>query len=403
MSKRKNGFILFLILVLCLILLSQLMGDTMQLEPGNSAVPEATGLMAPPDHAAAAEPVELNAVVFMSPEEAQLLQFWNRQYELEHPGTTVNIVNMAKQEALQYLLEQAEAGASPDIMLLDNLWVHYFAALGLLSHAADAASIEGRPALPQTESRLLWNGYVWAVPRDMDPYVAAVNMTLLEAAGMPSLPEDADGWRSVYRELAKLEIDAGIGFDPEDPGALISVVRGLGGDWTFGDSGMIQIGAEGGRDLERMLGFPADEEEGGPQQPMLRAVRSGDGEIWRDFGEGRYLALITPLSGWLRAGAPEAYLTAALTEGSAGKIWAGNELRRLLIFPSCRRSLCLDFGHDRDGTAVAMAGGDGRLAALSAGARIRGGSLLAPVGEHRGGRGCLAARAPRGSAACCQA
>jgi len=321
-SKRKNGFILFLILVLCLLLLSQLMGDTLQFEPGNADLPEEAGLVPPAGTAASAEPVEMNAVVFSGPEEFRLLGAWNEAYEREHPGTRVNIVNIEKRQAVRYLLEQAEAGTSPDIMLLDNLWVNYFAALGLLTHAVEASAPERPAALPEAESRLVWNGYVWAVPRDFNPYVIVINKPLMEEAGFAELPADAAGWLEVYRGLADRGYDAGVGIDAQDPGAFIAAVLAMGGDWEAGESGMIRIEADSLPVLEALVG-PADP-GGDPAdlKTLLRLLLEG-ANIWQQFAEKRLAAAVVPLSEWILNGPGQAAVAASLTEGGARKLWAG--------------------------------------------------------------------------------
>lgn len=320
MSRRKNGFILFLIVLLCLLLLSQLMGDSPQFEPGGANMPEASGLVQPADDPALLEPVELSAVVFMAPEEFRLLQQWNEQYERAHPGRTVKLTNIAKSQAFQYFIEQAEAGASPDVLLLDNTWVGHFAARGLLAHAAAEAAVgEGRPALSQLEKMLTWNGYVWAVPRSVDPYVAVLNRPLLEQAGLETLPGDAEGWRAVHGELAEQGTDAGIGIDPHDPGALISAVWALGGEWVTGESGMIRVAPESGRALEALLGASSGAP---PAAPILRATGTEEGGKWQGFAEDRWLAVVVRFSDWLLNGSGKGIVAASLFEEGAEGLWA---------------------------------------------------------------------------------
>lgn len=133
----------------------------------------------------------------------QQLQELNRNFMIEHPHIQVKLTNEPfKDRAYDLWALQSRQGEASDIMLLDNGWVRPFAIQGFLK---PADSIMTGDALTDQLTGLLdpltWNGYLWGVPREVNPYIVVWSEALLAAAGLKEPPSD---WASFQAAASKV-------------------------------------------------------------------------------------------------------------------------------------------------------------------------------------------------------
>lgn len=306
MSKRKNGVIFIAIVLLCMVLLTQLLGDTSNHIPSSFDNDETTGLDNDPQAAKGNDRIELTAVVFMEPEEFQLLTAWNKEFEQQHTGTTVELTNVSKQDAYQYLIDLARNGESSDIMLLDNTWVSEFAALGYLSHRTSEFSPDenGKSRLDQALGQVKWNGYVWAIPRDVDPYVAVWNPTLFERDGKAELPDTIEQWMERHQSLiSDNEQYKGIYADLDDPQAFISLIWAFGGEWSDSSEHMYTIQPSDNETvLDKLLSVETIEGKATIKKPLLNLQKLTPSQSWDRFSLGEFSVMFVRASDLIRYG-----------------------------------------------------------------------------------------------------
>jgi maltose-binding protein MalE len=175
---------------------------------------------------------ELYIEVSVDPSEFESLRQMRSKFEQTHPGVVVNLKNIPRDEAYKHFKKSAQSGESADVMLLDNSWVNEFAALGYLSHRADdyVETDQGLQLLQPLLSQVKWNGYVWGIPSDVDPYVMVFNINKLTEYNWQNPPASADQLLALNQQFMRSEPElAGIYIDPADPFAFISLVWSMGG------------------------------------------------------------------------------------------------------------------------------------------------------------------------------
>jgi ABC-type glycerol-3-phosphate transport system substrate-binding protein len=284
-SKRKNGFILIAILLLCMLLLSQLVGDTSEQRPSEVDPLQVSGTPSELQSIRSQEQVELRVKVFMNAAEFRLLTQWNQQFEAKYPEYKVSLTNLSREQAYTSLKALDRAHILPDIMLLDNRWVTEFAANGILSpHISEYVPEDQQTKLSQTIDQVSWNGYQWAIPRDVDPYVAVFQSSLFEVDGEIIYPVNLEEWLAKKEQLLEeQEVYKGIYLDGQDPLSLLSAVWAFGEEWALSDDGMFVLQSE-------------------KQTPFIHALLHTDipeGLVWEVFDASELPAMITPLSKWL--------------------------------------------------------------------------------------------------------
>ncbi|WJH33067.1 extracellular solute-binding protein [Paenibacillus sp. CC-CFT747] len=165
----------------------------------------------------------------MTPAEFQVLQEQTAQYMQAHEGTTITLENIPGAEVYAKLKKASQMGEAPDAMLLDNAWIQEFAALGFLKPLDDRLSTEQQSQrIPSMMNQVKWNGYLWGIPRDVDPYVLIWNKKAAAEGKVEHAPlnrEEMIQWNKTF--LKPEEGRYGIYFDPSDNMALVSMVTSL--------------------------------------------------------------------------------------------------------------------------------------------------------------------------------
>lgn len=223
--KRRNHWVLFAILLLALINLSPSETSTLtSSEDRGESEP-----VAPQNREADKEPGHIAVAVQMSEAEFDDLQQLNQKV-MDETGMQVELTNLEADNDLEAVRQKLEIGESPDVLLLDNTWVRRLASYGYLlptesyypgSLAGDVLSA----SLAQNE----WNGYTWAVPLDIDPYVWVYREDLLQAENL-KLPSSPEEWQQLLaKHKTRTPPSSLITFDYGDPYAALSLTMQLSG------------------------------------------------------------------------------------------------------------------------------------------------------------------------------
>ncbi len=151
---------------------------------------------------------EIHVNVSLPPDQYRELSELNQNFMLKFPYIQVTLNNEpAVDKAYESWKLDSQRGEAADIMLLDNSWVRPFAVRGYLQSADNAMSGDTlTDQLAGLLDPLKWNGYLWGVPKDVNPYLVVWNGALLSQAGLKAPPGD---WPSYQEAAAKLiEINA---------------------------------------------------------------------------------------------------------------------------------------------------------------------------------------------------
>jgi arabinogalactan oligomer/maltooligosaccharide transport system substrate-binding protein len=241
--KRKNHWVLFAILLLALINLSPSEELTLvRQEDGGEAQP-----VTPPEAQTKEETGHIQVAVQMNETDFRRLEEMNRQFTLSHP-VEVDLVNVPMEESYPaYQRKLMKLGESPDVLLLDNVWVRRFAADGYLlpTEGYFSGSLSGE-VLSASLIPNEWNGYVWGVPLDVDPYVLVYHEDKLKQLGWKRPPATADDWNVFISTFKKQHSQPYLlGLDFRDPYAAATLLWQVGGGWKPTGSGPFYAMEEG--------------------------------------------------------------------------------------------------------------------------------------------------------------
>ncbi|SDE77649.1 arabinogalactan oligomer / maltooligosaccharide transport system substrate-binding protein [Fontibacillus panacisegetis] len=226
--KRKNQWLLFAILLLALINLSPSENSTL-IRQNNPRENEPEVL---PNQVTVQDRGHIKVAVQLPDNEFVRLQHMTKQFMEDHP-VEVELMNMPANEDYHELMRQLELGESPDVLLLDNTWVRNFAVDGYLMPAENyySGALAGEvlsASLAQNE----WNGYVWGVPFDVDPYVWVYNRSRFNSVMGSEFPVTKNEWANLIEKYTQssepLPADF-LAFDFTDPYASMSLIWQLGG------------------------------------------------------------------------------------------------------------------------------------------------------------------------------
>lgn len=224
--KQKNQWVLFAVLLLALISLSP--GEDAALtqpdrQTGVSVVPE-------PKQRAEKEAGNIKVAVSMTPEEFEWLNHINQTFMEEH-HVQVELANTAEKDAYHTFKNNIDLGEAPDVLLMDNAWIREFASSGfLLPVEAYYSGQAGADSLSTSVTQNTWNGYVWGVPKDYDPYVIVYHPARLQELGYTRLPKTSGEWTALVASYKKNNsIPYLAALDPKDAYAAISLLWRMGG------------------------------------------------------------------------------------------------------------------------------------------------------------------------------
>lgn len=184
-------------------------------------------LVDPMQVAGSKEIVSLRVVVSLPDEAYRVLQALNRNFLRENTDMTVRLSNLDPSSFDEYLTRAFRLGEASDIILLDNVHIKHHAGHARLQPTDDYFTrVTETEYLPIITEPLKWNGYLWGIPFQIEPYILAYNEAVwIELTG-ERMPNDAEWLWTVYQHN-------GLYIDEQDPMAYAALAYMLDRDWQF--------------------------------------------------------------------------------------------------------------------------------------------------------------------------
>lgn len=176
---------------------------------------------------------QLRVAVAMDTDEYLKLVALSLEFETYQRGLKIDVEMIDEDDVYSYYKKALQMGDAPDIMLLDNAWINEFAALSYLAQLDEVVSsnmneMQIAPMVAQAK----WNGLLWAVPKEVNPYVIAWNSDRLAEVGAIDMPETVDNLLAINYMLSQTDPEkTGFFLDFDDPYAFISAVWMLEGQF----------------------------------------------------------------------------------------------------------------------------------------------------------------------------
>lgn len=291
MLKRKNYWLLYLIVMLSLMSLS----PSMELDTDEESyrVQRPQNQLTYPSTGETGMVERLRISVSLSQTEFLELQALSSSYT-QSSGIEIMLSNRDGEDAEQQLKQDLTLGDSPDIIMTDARNILDLATQGYLLPVDVYQSIPGSAPLTGLISLMQWNGYDWGVPLDVDPYVIAYSPERLAGLGIKQLPRSLDEWDQLLQ-----------GFPPQDSKYLLA----LDTRNAYGLSALLQnVGSSLLENDVKALGWVQS------HRSQFYLTSRYNEDIWDMLKSGTLAAAVVPLSEWQQRGdsslAAEAPLTA---------------------------------------------------------------------------------------------
>lgn len=163
----------------------------------------------------------------------------------EHPGVTVEYVNVGFDGAQDRFKNAAQAGEAPDVMRTEVAWVSEFAQLGYLKPLDGTAAVDGQDDfLDAPWSSTQYDGATYAVPQVTDTLALFYNKELLEEAGVevPETLEDIKNSTEAFEEIGVTPLY----LRGDDAYWFFPFIYGEGGDLLDAEAEKVTIGEPAG-------------------------------------------------------------------------------------------------------------------------------------------------------------
>lgn len=295
MTKKKSLLIILCIIGLSAIVFSQFLGTA-----GQGGVNASVGVTGSGDNETGSDSKTgsqvIKASVSMDPKEFELFSRMAKQFSDLHGGIQIQVENVPAKEAYEKWKKAGQIGEAPDLMLLDNNWVHEFAALGFLQPVGDFFSSDQQNGRIGTlMSQVKWNGYIWGVPKDVDPYIIAWNKKTASQYKLEQAPKTPDELILWSRTMLKPEEGKyGIYMEPTDPYSFIALASSLTGAWLDPDKTWKDPAAAEKR-LSALLA-PQEEAWTGKAYSKNYPLPSPAWSPWEELAKGNIGAMVTTVS-----------------------------------------------------------------------------------------------------------
>ncbi|AIQ13925.1 extracellular solute-binding protein [Paenibacillus durus] len=279
MLKRKNYWLLFAILLLSLTSLSPSMDLNQTDDP--PVLNEDQSQSQSSSLRQKGEPAHLRISVSLSNKEFRELQKISGHYALS-TGVTVELSNLGEAAGEDALMNELTIGNRPDIVMTEAHHIKELAQQGFLLPVDVYRSSPGGTPLPPLQPLLQWNGYVWGMPLDIDPYVFVYSLKVMGELGVEALPRTLDQWTRLLEQSFKkpntyvLAMDAGSAYGVS--AFLESVSSSL---------------YPGSRDALDWIG---------QARSSIYLTDGQDDSVWNMLREGKIAAAVLPLSEWQESG-----------------------------------------------------------------------------------------------------
>jgi maltose-binding protein MalE len=227
--RKRSLLLLFIILGLSIILLSQCTKSVKNNQTASSDKVTVT-VGDGKDKTPKGDTQMLKVTVSMKSAEFAVLQKQSAQYTAAHQGINVELNNLPETDAYSTLKKENQLGDGPDLMLLNNSWVNEFAALGFLHPMDEFFTGEQQShGITALMDQVKWNGYLWAIPKDVDPYILVWNKNLAADNKLDHSPNTIEEWLAWNKAMMHPEEGKyGIYIDASDPYAFLSLISTLG-------------------------------------------------------------------------------------------------------------------------------------------------------------------------------
>lgn len=169
----------------------------------------------------AQEQITLQFMGWGQPSEQEIFQAVIDEYEAANPNVTVEYINVPPGEFLQKLTTLAAAGDMPDVFYMADGWFASWVSRGQLlaiQEYMDPADLEN--IWPAALARYSYDGTVvgqgtlYALPKDLGPFVMVYNKDLFDAHGVAYPPTDGSWtWDQAledYRALTEIAPDGSV-------------------------------------------------------------------------------------------------------------------------------------------------------------------------------------------------
>lgn len=295
MVKRKHYGVLFAILLLALINLSPSKTSTLT-RPDDYGETEPA---APQYSEAEQERGKLSVAVQLPEDQFAKLEQMNQSVMEDYP-LQVELTNLPAETDYNGIRQLLELGDSPDVLLLGNAWVRRFATGGYLLPAESyyPGALNGEvlgASLVQNE----WNGYIWAVPMDTDPYVWVYHEGRLKELGT-GFPAKASEWDQAIQHFKKQKsFPYLVVLNYNDPYAMMSFTWQISGETEpDGEEALFKLDEEERQTLKRidsLRPYLKDLRGTGEQQEVWTGLYNGESAFalvkWSEADQHRHPSL----------------------------------------------------------------------------------------------------------------
>lgn len=223
--KRRNHWILFVVLLLSLTILSPSL-DLAQ-DQTREERDDVTDIFSVPAPETTHKNKPLSVLVSMDDEEYEIFQSFANNIAKEI-GIEITITNREAADFYSAFKETFMMGESPDTLLIDNRYIKWYAKKG---YARPVMGGDGNIAAADSFDSVLrageWNGYLWSIPMDVDPYVYAEYRNEETSEEPLQSTSTRDEWMSRLTGWGK-RLNKPFYFNGEDPVAYASWLTFLG-------------------------------------------------------------------------------------------------------------------------------------------------------------------------------
>lgn len=286
MARRKVALV-FLLLFLMVLLLSPWASAPMPSSPASGG--QQPGLAASDPSAELSgrddlptRQVDLQVAAALTPAEFEAMRRQSEKQSYLFRDIRVSFVRIDPAAAYGAYVNASRVGLAADVMLMDNEWVKTFAVSGYLAPADSAFAGDAlSEQFDAISSPLRWNGYIWGVPRDYDPYVLVWHLDALRAwtgNEQAEPPGDWAQWQALATAERTQEPPAHwLALDGSDPFALLYWVQAATGEpvGAFREDGEDWRDTAAGQALSLLDGERSGVAFGGDSSEVVNMLLSG--------------------------------------------------------------------------------------------------------------------------------
>ncbi len=168
--------------------------------------------------------------VQLSINEFNKLDLMNKRF-VKETGIQTLLSNIPEDSAYDEVVKSLAIGESPDVLLMESEWVKTLATKGyLLPVESYRKSTPESNVLRSLLASVEWNGYQWATPFDMNPYVLVWQSKTLTEMGITVTPSTNEEWVNLLNKQKERKGKVLLGIDSEQPYALATLIGGMGGN-----------------------------------------------------------------------------------------------------------------------------------------------------------------------------